>query len=88
MLCPRCDEGSEGVGGKGARASASGQRIGRLSLLYCERCGSPVAPPSETDTLLDKLAQLARFGLSAANAPLLGSRSGGGEGWRAAPDEP
>jgi hypothetical protein len=45
--------------------------MGRLGLLYCDRCGTPVSPPSLTETLLAKLAQLARFGLSAEDRPIL-----------------
>jgi hypothetical protein len=45
--------------------------LGSLSLLYCERCGGPLGPPDATADLLAKLAQLARFGLSAGDAPIL-----------------
>jgi hypothetical protein len=45
--------------------------MGSLSLLYCERCAAPLDPPNATETLLAKLMQLARFGLSAEAAPIL-----------------
>jgi len=47
--------------------------MGSLSLLYCERCGGPLGPPDGTGDLLAKLTQLARFGLSAGDAPILTS---------------
>ena len=57
-LCPRCESGVE---------SAASPR--------CARCGGPlvVALPEEPD-LLDKLVQLAQFGLTAGVGPLLEPR--------------
>lgn len=45
--------------------------LGRLSLFYCAECGTPLPPPDSTETLLSKLSQLARFGLSAGGKPIL-----------------
>jgi hypothetical protein len=87
MLCPRCAIGSEGVPGTGAHVAVSVYRVGRLGLLYCQQCGSPISPPNATDSLLEKLAQLAQFGLSAANAPLLASQEPGGKRWRVGTDK-
>jgi hypothetical protein len=53
-------------------------RIGRLSLLYCDHCGGPLAPPDATETLLAKLSQLARFGLAAGAMPILSTHEAGG----------
>jgi hypothetical protein len=45
--------------------------LGRLRLFYCDECGTPLPPPDSTETLLAKLSQLARFGLSAGGKPIL-----------------
>jgi hypothetical protein len=87
MRCPQCEVGQGEVNpelrvlGRHARPG-----IGRLSLLYCEQCGTPIAPPDATCSLLDKLAQLARFGLSAGNAPLLSSEENGSTQWSPVPE--
>jgi hypothetical protein len=87
MRCPQCE-----VGGGEVKAELRGlgmntrPGIGRLSLLYCEQCGTPIPPPDVTDSLLDKLAQLARFGLSAGNAPLLGGEDRNRRSWNPVAD--
>ncbi|CAN5634236.1 hypothetical protein BH23GEM3_BH23GEM3_13810 [soil metagenome] len=50
--------------------------VGCLGSLYCERCGSALPLTSATETLLDKLSQLARFGLSAGGRPILDAGAG------------
>lgn len=79
MRCAQCSDSTADLRRKGLEhARDVAVRAGRLSLLYCERCGSAIAPPDETDTLLSKLAQLANFGLAAGALPIL-SRGAAGD---------
>jgi hypothetical protein len=72
MQCSECEVLRPGtVRVTTGRISPAHARMGRLSLLYCERCGTPLPPVNTTDTLLAKLSQLARFGLSAGDRPIL-----------------
>jgi hypothetical protein len=77
MRCTDCDQTRVGAR-RGVRLRNLVPRIGRLSLLYCDQCGGPLAPPDTTETLLAKLSQLARFGLSAGATPILCNRESGG----------
>jgi hypothetical protein len=76
MQCSECEVKRPGtVRVKAGRIIGPAQaRMGRLSLLYCHQCGTPLPPPDTTDTLLAKLSQLARFGLSAEDSPILTHR--------------
>lgn len=72
MHCSECEAlQPESVRLKLRRPPGAARQIGRLRLLYCERCGSPLAPLDATETLLSKLSQLTRFGLSAGDQPIL-----------------
>jgi hypothetical protein len=72
MQCSNCEvlqvNVARIVAGRGRLAFP---RVGRLALLHCERCGTPLAPPDATESLLAKLSQLASFGLSAGGKPIL-----------------
>jgi hypothetical protein len=37
----------------------------------CSRCGELLPPPEQKDTMLDKLAGLARFGLASGTSTIL-----------------
>ena len=43
----------------------------RLRGLVCARCAEPLVTPVTAPSLLDKLSQLAQFGLTAGVGPLL-----------------
>lgn len=77
MVCSRCEVVWSEVERKhGALVSQVEGPISRLGSLYCERCGSALPLTSATETLLDKLSQLARFGLSAGGRPILDAGGG------------
>jgi hypothetical protein len=82
MLCLRCEALSDRAAGvRTSRAQAGnhwgGTETERLSRMLCRQCGAvlPVQDPSER--LLDKLSQLARFGLVAEGTLLAPSRREG-----------
>ena len=47
--------------------------MNRLRHLTCERCGLVLPTVDDTESLLDKLSQLAQFGLTAEGRPILES---------------
>lgn len=66
MLCRRCS----------ALVSQAGDGFlvgvrNRLRDLTCERCGVVLPASDTTESLLEKLSQLASFGLTAEGRPLL-----------------
>ena len=71
MLCMRC----ESIVGRTSKGTGSLRRTlfgrHRLRGLTCERCGLVLPRIDSTETLLDKLSQLASFGLTAEGRPLL-----------------
>jgi hypothetical protein len=72
MQCGKCDGLPDELVPVTANRQTTGPSVsGRLSLVYCERCGSAIAAPDPTESLLAKLTQLARFGLAAGARPLL-----------------
>jgi hypothetical protein len=76
VLCRRC-EVMVGQTGAIATAKAGGRRtvfgVHRFRHLTCERCGLVLPTVDDTESLLDKLTQLAQFGLTAEGRPLLES---------------
>lgn len=79
MLCRRCEAIAERSPRTPPRAVEQGGGVeavrNRLRALVCERCGLvlPLGGGDTTDSLLDKLSQLAQFGLTAEGRPLLES---------------
>lgn len=71
MLCSRCKRMPEG---QASAAVASPQTLPgweRLELILCSRCGVLLPGLEPSDRLLDKLAGLARFGLTAGTSTIL-----------------
>lgn len=58
MLCSRCEQ-------KGERVALRGRWSGpeRLNRVLCRGCGAVLPAQDQGERLLDKLTQLARFGL-------------------------
>jgi hypothetical protein len=52
--------------------------VGYVGVL-CAECGALLLPEERAGQLIEKVAQLAQFGLVARGAPLLGSAPGAGE---------
>lgn len=75
MICEKCSSLAQNR--KIPPFAASLQAGDRLGVLFCEACGSLLALPDSGDVILDKLTQLARFGLSAGNGPLMKSKKSG-----------
>jgi len=72
MLCARCESIVSESGDAGPRvAHRTIFGLHRLRGLTCERCGLVLPRVDSTDSLLDKLSQLAGFGLSAEGRPIL-----------------
>lgn len=65
MLCSRCEQGDR----RGARRPHS-PAPERLNRVLCHQCGAVLPAEDPGERLLDKLSQLARFGL-VAEATLL-----------------
>lgn len=72
MLCSRCEQ-------NGGRTALRGEwkAPGRLNRVLCRGCGAVLPAPDQGERLLDKLSQLARFGL-VAEATLLTPSHGDG----------
>lgn len=66
MLCSRC----EAQPSRGGRNRWSGAGAERLHRVLCGQCGAVLPAQDHGERLLDKLSQLARFGL-VAEATLL-----------------
>ena len=72
VLCRRCEVMVGKSAGSGpARRTVFG--LNRLRDLTCERCGLVLPTVDDTDSLLEKLTQLAQFGLTAEGRPILES---------------
>lgn len=72
MLCARCElivSGSGEAAPRVRRRTLLG--LHRLRGMTCERCGLVLPRVDATDSLLDKLSQLALFGLTAEGRPIL-----------------
>ena len=72
MLCRRCERRAWSA--RMLRFWSSPQNVwsaSRLSDLICTRCGAVLPTELVTERLLSKLTQMGRFGLSAAERPLL-----------------
>ena len=72
MLCRRCERRAWSA--RMARFWSSPQTVwsaSRLRDLICTRCGAVLPTELVTERLLEKLSQMGRFGLSAAEQPLL-----------------
>lgn len=72
MLCRRCHSlGPDGAHRYRLSRFPSFRGAERIRAMMCVACGSLLPPVDPTDLMLEKLAQLARFGLSAGGRPLL-----------------
>lgn len=69
MLCSRCEAQPRRPSGKN-RWSGVGAGAERLNRVLCGQCGAVLPAQDQGERLLDKLSQLARFGL-VAEATLL-----------------
>ena len=72
MLCRRCEHRAWSP--RMMRFWSSPQTVwsaSRLTDLICTRCGAVLPTDLVTERLLGKLSQMGRFGLSAAEQPLL-----------------
>ena len=72
MLCRRCERRSWSA--RMLRFWSSPESVwsaSRLRDLICTRCGAVLPTELVTERLLGKLTQMGRFGLSAAERPLL-----------------
>lgn len=81
MACSYCKElFPQGVRRSCGFAPESAREWERLRSVICDQCGAvlPVAPSRET--LLDKLVQLARFGLADGATPILDLAASGRHG--------
>lgn len=67
MLCRRCEATHL------AAAARAVDVNNRLRGVVCERCGIILPAVDATESLLEKLSQLAQFGLTAEGRPLLES---------------
>jgi hypothetical protein len=79
MLCLRCEAASERqtairTSRVEARHRWGGVAAERLSRVLCRQCGAVLPEPDAGARLLDKLSQLARFGLVAEVTLLAPSR--------------
>jgi hypothetical protein len=75
MLCELCRESAGGEPARGRTGSGRHPwKTGRLRAAYCSHCGAALPVEENSDVFLDKLSQLAQFGLT-AGAPLLFERS-------------
>lgn len=72
MLCLRCEQ-------LGERPAARGRWVApeRLNRVLCRQCGAVLPAPDQGERLLDKLSQLARFGLVAEATLLVPSHRDG-----------
>ena len=78
MLCHQCQSLSTADGEQPLRPTLTNELgLGRVAGLMCARCGAVLPSEDATGRLLDKLTQLARFGLAAEAHPLLVSSRGG-----------
>lgn len=78
MLCDRCEKANTTPGSNQTTAGPLDPQVAsRLRDLLCERCGAVLPPTDPTETMLEKLSQLARFGLTAEGRPLLERRAVG-----------
>jgi hypothetical protein len=72
MLCAQCNSLPAAALRRGPAVSAGAAwRSNRPGVCFCERCGALLIPSGDTDALLDKLSQLARFGLVGDPKPIL-----------------
>jgi len=71
VLCIECTHLPTGHRGPGAMSPRRAWRSEHLGVLYCEQCGTVLLPDGTADALLDKLSQLARFGLTGDPRPIL-----------------
>jgi len=74
MLCRRCEaivSPTDLPAARSGRPTVFGPN--RLRALLCERCGVVLPAVDSTESLLEKLSQLALFGLTAEGRPLLES---------------
>ena len=71
MLCIQCTHLPLALRRSGAPSSRRAWRSEHLGVLYCEQCGTVLLPEGTADALLDKLSQLARFGLTGDPRPIL-----------------
>lgn len=74
MLCSRCEAHPQRTSGK---IHWSGVRADRLDRMLCAQCGTVLPAQDQGERLLDKLSQLARFGLVAEATLLTPSRGDG-----------
>jgi hypothetical protein len=86
MHCSECErlKSEKARAGQTLQIPARQRPLAQLGLLFCEHCGSALAVHDETDSLLAKLSQLARFGLAAEDHPILADRQAL---WRASDTE-
>lgn len=72
MLCRRCEVlVSQLRGCTATPARPTTLRWERFHTLLCARCGAVLPAVDPTDAMLQKLSQLARFGLTAGGKPIL-----------------
>lgn len=72
MLCRRCEDlALEGGGRLRSTFPKSRASAGPLGSIICGRCGAVLSAEDHVEPLLDKLAQLAQFGLAGESRPLL-----------------
>lgn len=72
MLCRHCQSlGPDGAHRYRLSRFPSFRGAERIRAMMCVACGTLLPPVDPTDLMLEKLAQLARFGLSAEGGPLL-----------------
>lgn len=70
MLCTTCKMLPDSAKERGQSAhSLPGWE--RLREVMCEACGALLPPMSQTDRMLRRLSELARFGLAAGGQPIL-----------------
>ena len=82
MLCLRCEALSDRQTAVRTPRTEAGTRWGgseseRLSRMLCRQCGAVLPANDPAERLLDKLSQLARFGLVAEGTLLAPSRRDG-----------
>jgi hypothetical protein len=75
MACKHCVQGRLLTGPQ--MRGSSDPALERLRSIICLRCGSLLPAERPADTMLEKLSQLARFGLADGATPLLEVTGGG-----------
>lgn len=71
MLCPSCRELPPDVVVERSRLAGSRPGWHRLRHVVCDVCNRMLPPEDADHRFLDRLARLARFGLSAGGSPIL-----------------